>query len=150
MLSRSYYCYALDMERVSTQSHSANQTYLVLYRNECNVVIIAACLPTLRPLFLIILNRSARNEYLRRKPYHPSPPNPGIRRRFGRDASPVSEWTTAIGHHDQRDSWMELNHNSSNSNGNIKRTVEFGVTRHAKTGLPDADDITMVADGNTV
>ena len=44
--------------------------------NEINYVIIAACIPTLRPLFLIVFGRPGREAYLRRynhSGYHKEP-----------------------------------------------------------------------------
>lgn len=65
---------AVDMERVSVMAFPASVRVTWLIRphsNEVNVVMIAACIPTLRPLFLVIFNRPGGTPY-RKRPYHDS------------------------------------------------------------------------------
>lgn len=132
----SYHRHALDMERVSTQDHFANSAYQTLYSNECNVVIIAACIPTLRPLLLIIFKRPGRNNYIHRKSFDPSSGSRDRPNRIGRIVAPVSDSTTAIGYAANEDSWIELgpNQHSSHQNGNIRQTLEVDVTSQQRMG----------------
>lgn len=119
--------------------------------NECNIVIIAACIPTLRPLFLVIFRRPGRDRYLRR---NSDQPRSGIRNqhgRIGRMAAPTSESTTAIGHADNEGSWLELGPSLHGSHdGDIRQTIEVDVTSHKRTSRLGEEDMCSFVKRNAV
>ena len=124
------------MECVSTQHHPADPADRIARRNECNTVIIATCIPTLRPLFLIIFRRPGRKSYQRRQIYSPDI-NSRIRNKQIRGTSnPLSDSTTAIGHDDKDISWIELGPgpDEAHNEGEILRTLEFDGTARKEGG----------------
>lgn len=140
------------MERVSAHDSLPNQAYQTSHSNECNVVIIAACIPTLRPLLLVIFKRPGRNQYLQRKPFGPSSSSRDRPRRVGRISAPTSDSTTAIGHADNEDSWIELgsDQHSSHNNHDIRQTLEVDVTSQKSTANPAEEDMFRMAGRNAV
>ena len=138
------------MERVRTLNYFANQAYKMFSSNECNVVIIAACMPTLRPLFLIVFNRPGREIYLQRKSYGSSSRSRDRPNRVGRVSAPISDSTTAIGHADNEGSWIELgpDQHSSHRSGDIRQTLEVDVTSRRKAeSLEEEDNVPIAREG---
>lgn len=140
------------MECVGAQYCSPNSAYQVSFRNESNVVIVAACIPTLRPLFLIIFKRPGWDNYRHRKSYDPSSGSRDRRNRVGRISAPISDSTTAIGYGETEGSWIELGpaQHSYHENGDIRQTLEFDVTSHKKTRALEEEDIFPMAGGNAL
>ena len=98
-------------------------------------MIIAACIPTLRPLFLVVFKRPGWENYRRRKFSGPSPGSHERQKRIDRSFGPTSESTTAIGHADNEGDWIELgpDQHSPRSNGDILQTREFDVESNKQT-----------------
>lgn len=120
--------------------------------NECNVVIIAACIPTLRPLFLIVFKRPGRDQYLQRKTKSPNSSSRNRPNRIGQVSAPISDSTTAIGHAEHDDNWIELNsaQHSTHKDGEIEQTLEFDVTSHKKTGVHEEEAMFSMTRGSAV
>ena len=118
------------MECVSTQRYSEEPADPITFRNECNTVILATCIATLRPLFLIIFKRPGWKNYQRRQPYNPRTSSRNRNKRTRRISNPTGDSTTAIGHADNEGSWIELgpNPHDAHNEGDIMRTLEFDVT----------------------
>ena len=98
-------------------------------------MIIAACIPTLRPLFLVLFKRPGWETYRRRRLSGPSSGSHERPKRIDRNFRPTSESTTAIGRTDNDGEWIELgpDEHSLRNNGQIRRTLEFDVTSHQNT-----------------
>ena len=123
------------MECVSPQRSYVASAPQVLYRVEFNTVIIAACIPTLRPLFLVLFKRPGWEHYRRRKLSGPSSGSHERQKRIDRNFGPLSESTTAIGRTDNEGEWIELgpDEHSCPNNGQIRRTLEYDVTSRQNT-----------------
>ena len=113
---------------------------------------IATCIPTLRPLFLIIFRRPGRDNYRRRQPFNQGSSSRDRHKRIGGISDPISDSTTAIGHADDQGSWIELGPDppDSNTNSEILRTMEFDVTSHKSARRPGEEESFRIAGGNGV
>ena len=143
LVSLSCHRHALDMEYVSGRYYSAITADWRCYSIECNIVIVAACIPTLRPLFLVIFRRPGRERYLNHGIHERSSGSRDRCKRIGRISVPISDSTTAIGHIDYEETWIELDidHQSCHRHGGIRQTLEVDVTSH-KTSLEEEDMFT--------
>lgn len=122
--------------------------------NEINVVMIAACIPTLRPLFIVVFNRLRGTAY-RKRPYHDSSseqnPDSHARIRFDYQAADdppsdiaqqefvavpyrAQELVLELSHEgediDTHDSWFEIESTRSiapKRSGSIRQTIELGI-----------------------
>ena len=105
-------------------------------------MIVAACIPTLRPLYLIIFDRPGCEAYVSPKKGHPYNSS---RTRPGRLAI-VGESQTAIGIPHTNDNWLEIpdgDDNTANNRawtGDITRTIELSVTSKQKSGSAEASE----------
>ena len=129
------------MECVSTHRYSANPADRITCRNECNTVILATCIATLRPLFLIIFKRPGWKNYQRRQPYNPTTSSRNRNKRTGRISNPTSDSKIAIGHADTEGSWSELGPNlhDAHNEGEIMQTLEFDVTSREEGEAKQSD-----------
>ena len=101
-------------------------------------MIIAACIPTLRPLFLILFKRPGSEAYRRHKLSAPSSGSHERPKHIDRNYGPPSDSTTAIGRDENEGGWIELgpDEHGSRNNGEILRTLELDITsRHNTDGL---------------
>ena len=112
--------------------------------NECGVVVIAACIPTLRPLFLIIFRRPGRHVYLdeheRSRTYvH------GVRKGYLRSRSKEqgTEGTydsrTAIGDvsvQGGEENWLEMGIKNGENN-DIRQDIDVSIERRDRKGEED-------------
>ena len=117
-------------------------TLWIWVANEINVVIVAACIPTLRPLYLIILDRPGCEAYVSPKKGHTYNSS---RTRQGRLAT-VGESQTAIGIPHTDDNWLEIpdgddrTANNRAWTGDITRTIELSVTSKQKSGSTEPSE----------
>ena len=118
------------MECVSTWDYYAEHVDRIPCRNECNTVIIAACIPTLRPLFLTTFRRPGWQKYQRRQRYNPETSDRNRNKRIRGISYPTSDSVTAIGHTESVGGWIELGSgpHDAHNDGQILQTLEFNVT----------------------
>jgi len=115
--------------------------------NECGTVIIAACIPTLRPLYLIIFRRPGREVYRPNKRSHTYAH--GVRKGYVRSGSRRRGWggnsesTTAIGESNvqaEDTSWLEMG-DQKVGKGDIRQTTDVEVERRERRGGEDGDGV---------
>ena len=127
-----------------------------IHSNECNTIIISACIPTLRPLFLIVFKRPGYAIYVRSKRYEPT--GAGGRRTPGSGRgrvvpAPSSDSTTAIGDAAAGgdETWLEAGDDEAGkvvaAKGGIRRTIELDVVSRMKRNSPDYDQFSREAVG---
>ncbi|KAL8638985.1 MAG: hypothetical protein Q9228_003912 [Teloschistes exilis] len=84
-------CAAIKTSQLRTVTAKTDITwktaeYLLWNALEVNIIIIAACIPTLRPLFLVLFRRAGAEAYLKRSYQMTPKSNSGNRGRIGRSA----------------------------------------------------------------
>ena len=103
-------------------------------------MIVAACIPTLRPLYLVIFHRPGREAYISPKKGHA-----GSRAHPRRPAG-ISDSQTAIGNPLADDSWLEIPDGDDKTvdkrmwPGEITQTIELSVMSKQKSAEAEASD----------
>ncbi len=127
-------CAAIKTSKLTELNARADITFITVDLwiwnvNEINVVIFAACMPTLRPLFLVLFRRPGSENY-RVKSYGGS--SRAGKSKLSRTAGAVgvSDSTTAIGVIGGDHNWLELEPNQRNNK--ISRTIELDVSSYPK------------------
>ena len=127
-------CAAIKTSKLTELNARADITFITVDLwiwnvNEANVVIFAACIPTLRPLFLVLFRRPGSENY-RVKGYGGS--SRAGKSKLSRTPGTlgVSDSTTAVGVIGGDDSWLELEPNQRKNK--ISRTIELDVSSYPK------------------
>lgn len=127
-------CAAIKTSKLTELNARADITYITVDLwiwniNETNVVIIAASMPTLRPLFLVVFQRPGSENY-RVKSYDRSSRAGKWKLSGTSRAVGVSDSTTAVGAIGGADNWLELGPNQRNNK--ISRTIDVDVSSYPK------------------
>ena len=127
-------CAAIKTSKLTELNARADITFITVDLwiwniNETNVVILAASIPTLRPLFLVLFQRPGSENY-RGKSYGSS--SRAGKRKFSRTPGAVggSDSTTAVGARSGDDSWLELGPNQRDNA--ISWTIDVDVSSYPK------------------
>ena len=152
----------MDLERVSIVATPASARMAGLTRsnsNEINVVMVAACIPTLRPLYLVVFNKPGGATYMKR-PYHhtTSEQNADSHSRTRVDHGAADDWardtaqqelvavpykhqevvvedSQESGKADTHESWFDVESAKSiapKRSGSIRQTIELDVRYHTR------------------
>lgn len=145
-------CAAIKTSKLTELNARADITFITVdlwiwNANESNVVILAACMPTLRPLFLVLFRRPGSENY-RAKSYGRSSHAGKWKLSRTSGAVGVSDSTTAVGAIGGNDSWLELGPNQRNNK--ISRTIELDVTSYPKPMDIDEEHTPTHPAGHTV
>ena len=127
-------CAAIKTSKLTELNARADITFITVDLwiwnvNEINVIIFAACMPTLRPLFLVLFRRPGSENY-RVKSYGGSSRAGKWRLSRTSRAIGVSDSTTAVGAIGGDDNWLELG--PTQRNNKISRTIELDVSSYPK------------------
>ena len=127
-------CAAIKTSKLTELNARADITFITVDLwiwniNETNVVILAASMPTLRPLFLVLFQRPGSENY-RGKSYGRS--SRAGKWKLSRTPRAVggSDSTTAVGAKGGDDSWLELGPNQRDNA--ISRTIDVDVSSYPK------------------
>ena len=129
-----FICAAIKTSKLTELNARADITFITVDLwiwniNETNVVIIMACMPTLRPLFLVLFQRPGSENY-RVQSYERSSRAGKWKLSRTSGAVDVSDSTTAVGAIEGNDTWLELGPNQRNNM--ISRTIELDVSSYPK------------------
>lgn len=96
--------------------------------NEINTVIIAACIPTLRPLFLIVFRRPGGEKYLAKNEYQSHGSSGERPTKLGTTSTGTSDAVASSAGHGHR--WLQVGNQQDlhRQDGNIRQTIEMDVT----------------------
>ena len=145
-------CAAIKTSKLTELNARADITFITVDLwiwnvNEINVVIFAACMPTLRPLFLVLFRRPGSENYRVKSSGGSSHAGRSkLGRTFG--AVGVSDSTTAVGVIGSDDNWLELGPNQRSNE--ISRTIELDVSSYPKPTNIDEEHTPTRPAGYTV
>lgn len=145
-------CAAIKTSKLTELNARADITFITVDLwiwnvNEINVVIFAACMPTLRPLFLVLFRRPGSERY-RVKSYGGSSRAGKLKLRRTFRAVGVSDSKTAVGVIGGDDNWLELGPNQRSNE--ISRTIELKVSSYPKPTDIDEEHTPIRPAGYTV
>jgi hypothetical protein len=130
-----FVCAVVKTSKLPELKARADITYITVSlwiwnANEANLVIIAACIPTLRPLFLLLFRHPESETYKGRTYSHWKEG----RTKLSSVSAPIGisdgSTTTAVGPGESNDGWLELGP-EQRGNG-IQQTIELDITSYKK------------------
>ncbi|KAL6715885.1 hypothetical protein ACLMJK_006846 [Lecanora helva] len=115
---------------------------------------VGTCIPTLRPLFLIVAKRPGASLYKRSDPYQPSSDRPPGSNRAGQACALDNydeDSTTAIRYLSADEGWLEAgdDHQNGVTKGGIRRTIELDVVSRTKNNSHEHETYSQAAVGGT-
>ncbi len=136
-----YICDVIKISKLFELNARADVTFIAISlwiwtANETHVIILAASIPTLRPLYLILFNPPA-SEIYRNKDFGQT--SPKYKMKLGRTNAPfgANESTTAVGAVDGDDIRLELGQNQRKAD--IHETFELEVSSYLKSRNMDEE-----------
>ena len=137
-------CAAIKTSKLTELNARADITFITVDLwiwniNETNVVICAACMPTLRPLFLVLFRRPGGENY-RVRSYSKSSRAGKWKLSRTSGAADGSNSTTAVGAIGGDKSWLELG--PTQKNNKISRTIDVDVSSYPNSTEIDEEHTT--------
>lgn len=134
-------CAVIKTSKLPGLNARADITYITVSlwiwnANETNVVIVAACIPTLRPLFLILFRRPGSEIYKGKGNSHSREGRPKLSHVSAPIGISDSSTATAVGIEEGDGSWLELGPERG-----IQQTIELDVTSYKKTKDMDIESM---------